>query len=355
MVSKIPRFRVRKRGKATYYFYDHGGKPRRETALGKDYGLAIKRWAEIEHADTLPAAAVVTFRHVADAYALAEIPKKAPRTQQDNKVEMKNLLAFFDDPPAPLDSITPGDVYDYLRWRDSAPIRATREKALLSHIWNFARGHRYTKLPNPCAGIKGETAGRDAYVEDSEYRAIWQAGSETLRDAMDLAYLTAQRPADVLKMMESDIRDDVLRVRQNKTGTKLRVTVAGSLPAVLARIDARKRKFKVHCTRLVVNPYGKPIGVQALSRHWTAACAAAGVTGCQFRDIRAKAATDAAEAAGSTYRATKLLGHADEKTTTGYLRNRIGALVATTGDLHHLHSDAENAEMLEKANAPKGA
>lgn len=355
MTKKAPRFRARKRGDTTYYFYDHGGKPRRETALGKDYGRAIKRWAEIEHATSLPPAAVLLFAHVADAYAREMIPKKAPRTQRDNKVELANLLEYFNDPPAPFESITAGDVYDYMRWRESAPIRATREKALLSHIWNWARGKRYTNLPNPCAGIKGERAGRDAYIEDADYKAIWTAANETLRDAMDLAYLTGQRPADVLKMMESDIRDDVLRVRQNKTGTKLRMTVAGSLPALLARIDARKRKFKVHCTRLVVNPYGKPIGVHALSRHWTAACAAAGVTGYQFRDIRAKAATDAAEAAGSTRRATKLLGHADEKTTTGYLRNRVGELVALAGELHHLHPDAENAENEKKESAPKGA
>lgn len=178
------------------------------------------------------------------------------------------------------------------------------------------------------------------------------AASETLRDAMDLAYLTGQRPADVLKMMESDIRDDVLRVRQNKTGTKLRMTVAGSLPALLARIDARKRQFKVHCTRLVVNPYGKPIGVHALSRHWTAACSAAGVKGYQFRDIRAKAATDAAEAAGSTRRATKLLGHADERTTTIYLRNRLGEVVSPTGETPQTRKRSQSAE---KESAPKGA
>ena len=341
MVSKIPRFRVRKRGKATYYFYDHGGKPRRETPLGKDYGLAIKAWAQLEHATALPPAAVVLFRHVADAYTREVIPSKAPRTQRDNMAEMAKLREFFDDPPAPLDSIQPGDVQDYLRWRKAAPIRATREKALLSHMWNWARGERYTSLPNPCAGIKGKKAGRDAYLEDDDYLAIWTAGNETLRDAMDLAYLTAQRPSDVLKMVESDIRNEVLRVRQGKTNTKVRVTVAGSLPALLERIDARKRKFKVHCTRLIVNPYGKPINAHALSRHWTAAALAAGITGYQFRDIRAKAATDAAEAAGSTRRATKLLGHADEKTTTGYLRNRRGDLVEPAGELRHLKLDAE--------------
>lgn len=216
----IPRFRARKRGKVTYYFYDHGGRPRKETALGTDYGLAVKRWAEIERESKLPPPAVVLFRHVAEAYARDVIPTKAPRTQRDNAKELAKLLEYFDDPPAPLDAIEPGDVQDYLNWRSAAPIRATREKALLSHLWNWARSQRYTKLPNPCTGIKGETGGRDAYVEDADFWAIWEAGSETLRGAMELAYLTGQRPADVLGASEGDIRGGVLHFQQGKTGRR---------------------------------------------------------------------------------------------------------------------------------------
>ena len=40
----IPHLRIRKRGTRSYYYYDHGGKPRKEEPLGTDYGLAIKRW-----------------------------------------------------------------------------------------------------------------------------------------------------------------------------------------------------------------------------------------------------------------------------------------------------------------------
>lgn len=348
----IPRFRVRERGGVTYYFYDHGivdGK-RKETALGRDYGLAVKRWAEIEHESKLPPPAVVMFRHVADAYRRDVIPAKAERTQRDNIKELANLLAYFDDPPCPFEAIEPGDVQDYMRWRKAAPVRAIREKALLSHLWNWARGERYTNKPNPCAGIKGTPSkGRDAYVEDEDYRAIWEKGSATLRDAMDLAYLTGQRPADVLRMDETHIRDEVLKVRQGKTGAKVRVSVAGSLPDVLARIRQRKAGYKVYCTRLVVNQYGRPVGVNALSRHWQAACKAAGVTGYQFRDLRAKAATDVAEATGAVRQSKALLGHATERMTEHYVKNRKGAKVAPAGELRKLHPIAE------KESAPKGA
>ncbi|MFT4179477.1 MAG: tyrosine-type recombinase/integrase [Thermomonas sp.] len=342
MVGKIPRFRVRKRGNATYYFYDHGtgedGK-RKESPLGKDYGLAIKKWAEIEHASALPPAAVVLFKHVADAYRREVIPHKAPRTQRDNLAELGKLLEYFNDPPAPLDAIQPGDVQDYMRWRSSAPVRATREKALLSHLWNWARANRYTSLPNPCAGIKGATGGRDAYIEDDAFFAIWEAGSPTLRDAMDLAYLTGQRPSDVLRATDMDVRDGALHFRQAKTGAKVRVEVTGELESVLARIRERKAEFKVHCTRLVVNQNGKPIGVNAISRHWAAACRAAGIAGYQFRDLRAKAATDTEEASGNLRDAQRQLGHASLRMTEHYARNRRGAKVMPTGQTRKRSQD----------------
>lgn len=40
------RARVQKSGK-TYYYFDTGGKPRRETPLGPDYVLAVKKWADL--------------------------------------------------------------------------------------------------------------------------------------------------------------------------------------------------------------------------------------------------------------------------------------------------------------------
>lgn len=325
----IPRFRARKqKSGATYYYYDCGGKPRKETPLGADYGLAVKQWAALERESSPPPAAIVTFKHVGDAYMREAAPKKAARTHADNVKEYANLLEFFNDPPGPLDAILPVNVNQYLTWRTkdgTGYVRANREKALLSGIWNFARTKGYTALPNPCAGIKGfKESGRDAYMEDVEYRRVWEAADECLRDAMDLAYLTGQRPADVLRMTDMDVRDDAIHVQQGKTGTKVRIEATGELAAVLVRIRERKRGYKIHNTRLVVNEYGRPIGVNAMSRRWAKACEAAKVTGIQFRDLRAKAGTDKAESAGDIRQAQRQLGHANVTMTESYVRNRKG-------------------------------
>jgi hypothetical protein len=43
------RFQARRKPSGVvHYYYDHGGKPRREEPLGPDYGLAIQKWADYE-------------------------------------------------------------------------------------------------------------------------------------------------------------------------------------------------------------------------------------------------------------------------------------------------------------------
>ena len=64
-------------------------------------------------------------------------------------------------------------------------------------------------------------------MEDDEFRAVWEKGHYTLKDAMDLALLTGQRPADVLKLTRADIRDGALPLNQNKTGKKLAIEITG--------------------------------------------------------------------------------------------------------------------------------
>lgn len=330
----IPRLRARKRGAVTYYFYDHGGTPRREESLGRDYGLAIQRWAEIERATHVAAAPKVMFRWVCDRYMAEVASQKAARTFADNQREILKLLGFFDDPPAPLEAIKPVNVRQYMTWRTkegTGRVRANREKALLSHIWNYARDRGYTALPNPCAGIKGfKETGRDVYIEDAQYQAVWGVADPCLQDAMDLAYLLGQRPADVLGLTEMDVRDGAIHLQQGKTTKKLRVEVSDELAALLNRIRERKRNYKVHSTRLVVSEYGRAMTVATMSRRWQKACRAAKVEGIQFRDLRAKAGTDKADSSGDIRQAQQQLGHSSVVMTEHYVRKRLGAKVTPT-------------------------
>jgi hypothetical protein len=46
---------------------------------------------------------------------------------------------------------------------------------------------------------------RTVYISDMVYKAVWASASAPLQEAMDLAYLTGQRPADALKMTVHDM------------------------------------------------------------------------------------------------------------------------------------------------------
>lgn len=107
-------------------------------------------------------------------------------------------------------------------------VRANREKALFSPIWNFARERGLAAKPNPCASVRGfREVGRDTYVDDDTYQAVWAEADGPTRTAMELVYLTGQRPADVLKLTLADVRDDAIWLRQNKTSQRLRIAVEG--------------------------------------------------------------------------------------------------------------------------------
>jgi integrase len=326
------RMRSRVRGLKTWYYFDTGGKPRKEIPLGCDYAMAVKKWSELQMSDKPRHQEIITFRYVAERYVKEVIPKKSPATQQTNIKELNNLYKFFDNPPAPLEKIEPIHIRQYLDFRGN--VAGNREKALFSHVWNKAREWGYTNLTNPCQGIRGikETGRKNVYIEDWMFKAVYDAAKQPLRDAMDMAYLTGQRPADVLKMVDSDVQDGMLTVTQNKTGAKLRISVQGELAELLERISARKSGYKIHSFQLIVDDSGQRMTKGSLRHLFDKAREAAGVSkeSFQFRDLRAKAGTDKAESSGDIRQAQAQLGHASVTMTEAYTRARKGSKVTPT-------------------------
>ncbi|MDI9683243.1 tyrosine-type recombinase/integrase [Burkholderia cenocepacia] len=314
----------------TYYYYDMGGKPRRWKALGPDFVEALRMYADYEQGNRT-VLALATFRHVAERYLIDVLPGKAPETRRTNLLQLEKLYSFFDSPPAPLDDIKPIHIRKYLDWRKTSPVSANREIALFSHIFNKAREWGATDRPNPCAGVrKHRETGRDVYVGDDLYKCVWEKADLPLREAMDLAYLTGQRPADVLKMDERDVRDGVISIRQNKTGARLRIEVVGDLAALLTQLTMRKCSHNPRSTRLIVDEQGRPLGRAALRFRFDRARDAAGIAkdDFQFRDLRAKAGTDK-ESSDDIREAQALLGHGSVTMTEHYVRKRGRTVLPT--------------------------
>jgi integrase len=340
-------------GKIWQAFYYNGrdarGK-RIEIALGRDLNEAKRKWAELE---CKPAPAHTScMKFIFERYEREIVPIKAARTQSDNRLSFVPLRQVFDS--APIDAITPQHIAQYRDKRKSkakgaapdtpATVRANREIALFSHVWNMAREWGYTAKENPCKGVrKNKETPRDYYADDAVWNAVHALAADELKDAMDLAYLSGQRPADVLKMTFGDVREGALEVRQNKTQKRLRIIlndengVPSQLGQVLDRIRSRPRK--VPSPHLIATPAGAPLNKHTLrvrfdSARQRAATAAqeAGqdelakrIRQFQFRDIRPKAASEIADLLA----ASKLLGHSEQEITKKVYR-RVGESVRPT-------------------------
>lgn len=306
-----PRFH--RKGKVWYHV--SGTTPRVWTKLSNDRAEALRLWAQregVKEDDSTRLFSVIARRYVREV-----LPTKAASTRRDNEKELANLLRVFGH--VPIDFIAPMHVREYLDVRgQTAKVRANREKALLSHIFNKAREWGYTTAPNPCQGVKGfREAGRDRYVTDDEFERVKAHAHFTVADAMDLALLTGQRPADVLKIRRADIRDGALWIVQNKTGARLGIEITGELAAAIDRINARPKK--AISTFLIQDENGQPLSLFALRSRFDKAREAAKVS-FQFRDIRAKAATDTGDLAHSQ----RLLAHKNRQMTEQYVRSRLG-------------------------------
>lgn len=334
MVNPMPNFRARKQRSGKIYYYFDTGKTSKEIPLGADYHKAVERWLELStRIDLSP---IKTFADLAAEYSAKVLPEKAGSTQATQRGDIKKLQEFFCNPhPAPLNEIKPKHIYQLLQWSKNRPTTANRLKRVFSHMFNMARAWGWTENENPCAGIEGFALGkREVYITDAVYQAVYAVADDALRDAMDLAYLTGQRPGDVRNLTTRNIQDGRLVIKQSKTAAPLRFIIEGELQNLLQRIAERKDSIGAANDFLLVSTNGLPMTKQMLRDAFeparaTAADRAKAAENLQladeirkfwFYDLRAKAADDVADDRGEQAAADQL-GHASVQTTKRhYLR-----------------------------------
>ena len=338
----LRRTRKRKNGRiwVSYYYdgRDENGK-RKEVPLGPDLYEAKVKWAKLEYKN--PPKIVRNMGEVFDRYEARIIPGKKPRTQQDNLKELKQLRKAFEN--APIDAITPQVVAQYRDAR-TAKVRANREIALLSHVFTIAREWGMTDKANPCAGVRrNKETPRDFYADSAVWDAVYAQAAQELKDTMQLAYLTGQRPADVLKISINDLSGDFLMVGQGKTQKRLRISLLfegmdTKLSIFIKDLMERRMLSRVRNSRLITNTGGLRMSAQMLRNRWDEARLkavkqaiadnnpelTANIRQFQFRDIRPKAASEI-----GLDHASRLLGHSKEDITRKVYR-RIGEVVRPT-------------------------
>lgn len=161
------------------------------------------------------------------------------------------------------------------------------------------------------------TGKRDRYITHAEYAAIYSKATPTLRSIMDICYLTAQRIGDILAIKHSDLGEEGIAFKQQKTKHKMVVSWSDDLR--LAVTTAKSLHQSVRGMNLLHTRQGTPFTYSTVRTLWDRAVKASGVEDAHIHDIRAKSATDAKKQ-GLDSKA--LLGHASESSHLRYLRSK---------------------------------
>ena len=158
-------------------------------------------------------------------------------------------------------------------------------------------------------------------MTEAEYAAGYKAMPIMAQCAMELAVLTGLRPGDLLGLTRANLTDDGIDVATSKTGKHLLIEWSEALRGAVKRALGQPPQVR---QPVICNKQGKAYTVDGFNtifyRVMTAAVRdeSSGLKErFQFRDLRAKSASDDTPEAAS-----KRLGHADPRITERVYRRK---------------------------------
>lgn len=202
------------KGKSAYEWHPKGGGALR--LCGLDATIAQVH-AAFEAAQTKSVSEDTTEYLIEQYFKSQQFRDLKPNTQRDyTEYSKKIILAFGAMEPG---QIKPIHVRKYMDKRgQTSKVRANRERAFLSIVfaWCYERGMVES---NPASGVRNfKEFRRERYVEDYEYKAVYDLAPIQVKAAMEISYLCAARQRDVLDIHIKDLREEGIYICQNKTG-----------------------------------------------------------------------------------------------------------------------------------------
>jgi integrase len=253
---------------------------------------------------------------------------KSDRYRADMVQHIRKIEAKFGDFPlgALADRRSRGE---FMAWRDQLALRSRRQAdytwTVLARILSWAL-NRGLIVANPCerGGRLYRGSRADKVWTDDDEAAFLRTAPSHLHLPLLLALWTGQRQGDLLRLPWSAYDGTHIRLKQGKTGARVAIPVGAPLKATL---DGMQRRSTV----MLANSDGMPWTGDGFRSSWRKACAAAGVSGVTFHDLRGTAVTRLA-IAGCT--------EAQIGAITGHSLKDVGAIL----DSHYLKRDPALAE-----------
>lgn len=209
----------------------------------------------------------------------------------------------------PLDAWTPGAVRRYRDARaEESKSRAAHDIRYIKRVFQWAVSYDLAKT-NPAKEIKlkGLAAARDHYVQDEDYQALLNLAPWRIAVAAHLAYLTGRRRRDILGLTKANIQPEGLLLQEGKTGKVSLIEWSEELRETVRMMEDDYAFFHYSAS-----------GFDSAWQRLRKALREAGFVPFQFKDLRAKHASDLDESGGD---ATENLQHSGQQVTRRhYLR-----------------------------------
>ena len=199
------------------------------------------------------------------------------------------------------------------------PAMANLTRAVLRRVMEHAialgwrQDNPFTKVPKYKLGTHHTWTDN----EISLYVRRWPLGTRE-RLAFDLLLYTGQRGGDVVRMRRSDMKNNMIRVAQQKTAKDANDYLLVAIHPALARSIQAVRTTSLH---LLSDTKGRPITRQSLTRLIRLAAQAAGLgANCVAHGLRKAALRRLAEAGSTTKEIAAVSGHRSLREIERYTR-----------------------------------
>jgi integrase len=160
---------------------------------------------------------------------------------------------------------------------------------------------------------KMQSSGFYTWSEDdiAAFESKFPIGSRA-RLALALILFTAQRRSDIVRMGRQHVRENVITIRQQKTGTLVEIPLLSEL---VANIEA---SASANLTFLITEA-GKPFTAAGFGNWFRKICREAGLPkGCAAHGLRKTAARRLAEAGCTAHEIMSITGHKTLREVTRY-------------------------------------
>lgn len=313
--------RMQLRGRVYYLTTYQGGKVK-WLRLGDNFGDALRKYAELEGVPSK----VVTIGGLIDRFLADHAPTLAEATRREYTRSSAALREVFGH--LHLDELRKSHVARYLAEHPKKP-QANHDVAMLSSMYSKAIAWGLFEGENPCKDVpRNRVRSKARAMRHDELQAIKAAASPQVRLIIELAYLTALRKSDLLKIRLADITPEGLVVRIQKTQEPILFEACPELDAIVA--EARGLRRKVGSLYLFANGKGQPYTPSGFDSIFQRVAKKAGVSGVAMHGIRSLRLTEAARAHGKEY-AQALAGHRSITMTEKYIREQGTPVVPLRG------------------------